>query len=164
MILTRFAVEVQIKDNFVTLGGEVTSKANYSRRTLPPLSVPPSIRSVTHLNIKRWGKENTICGDELVTPTHRSSPGHAQGVDNSAWGDQGIFHGMAVSTTETDYMPSDWYLAKKIRRRSTTSAMPDWTSRPSYDVGRQAEEIVVAIDANEAQFAGYCQRRSGAEK
>jgi S-adenosylmethionine synthetase len=27
---TRFAVEVQIKDNFVTLGGEVTSKANYS--------------------------------------------------------------------------------------------------------------------------------------
>ena len=27
---TRFAVEVMLKDNIVTLGGEVTSKANFS--------------------------------------------------------------------------------------------------------------------------------------
>ena len=28
--LTRYALEVQIKDNFVTLGGEITSQANFT--------------------------------------------------------------------------------------------------------------------------------------
>lgn len=28
--MTRFAVEVQIKDHFVTLGGEITSEAHFS--------------------------------------------------------------------------------------------------------------------------------------
>lgn len=32
--LTRYALEVQIKDNFVTLGGEITSQANFTEDEL----------------------------------------------------------------------------------------------------------------------------------
>ena len=114
---TRFAVEVQIKDNHVTLGGEVTSKANYSPEDIAAF-VRAAVNQIGYTKEyqKRWGKENTICGDELIVTQHigQQSPDIAQGVDADGYGDQGIFHGMAVNSPATDYMPEDWYLATTI--------------------------------------------------
>ena len=146
---TRFAVEVQIKDNFVTLGGEVTSKANYSPEIIESF-VRNAVNSIgyTAEYQKRWGKGNTICGDEIVVTQHigQQSPDIAQGVDANGWGDQGIFHGMAVNTPETDYMPADWYLAKKIGQHlyNIPYSGLDIKTQVTMHNGKP-EEIVVAI-------------------
>lgn len=119
---TRYAVEVQIKDNFVTLGGEVTSKAKFTKRQICKF-----VRdAVNHLGYTKeyqdkWGKENVICSDDLnVTPIigHQSAE-IAQGVDNDGWGDQGIFFGMAAYHGEDDpyeMMPKDFAIARSLNR------------------------------------------------
>ena len=65
---------------------------------------------------KKWGRENTICGDELQVAIHigRQSDGIGQGVGRDGWGDQGIFHGIAVNCPEYDNMPFDHWLAKRL--------------------------------------------------
>lgn len=146
---TRFAVEVQIKDEFVSLGGEITSKANYSVEDIG-IFVNEAVNQIgyTPEYQKLWGKENTICGDELVVIQHigQQSPDIAQGVDADGWGDQGIFHGMAVNSPETDYMPADWYLAKKIGQHlyNIKYAGLDIKTQVTMCDGKP-EEIVVAI-------------------
>ena len=52
----------------------------------------------------------------IIVTTHigQQSTDISQGVDADGWGDQGIFHGMAVNNPKTNYMPLDWFLARKI--------------------------------------------------
>ena len=59
---TRFAVEVQIKDNFVTLGGEITCTSNYSSEEIAEF-VRTAVKEIgyTAEYQRWWGKENTIC-------------------------------------------------------------------------------------------------------
>ena len=146
---TRFAVEVQIKDNHVTLGGEITSKANYSQEDIAAF-VRAAVNQIGYTKEyqKRWGKENTICGDDLIVTQHigQQSPDIAQGVDADGYGDQGIFHGMAVNSPATDYMPEDWYLAKKIGKHlyDIRYAGLDIKTQVTLRDGKP-EEIVVAI-------------------
>ena len=146
---TRFAVEVQIKDNYVTLGGEVTSKADFSDEQIKSF-VREAVNEVGYTKNyqKIWGNENTICGDELVVALHigQQSPDIAQGVNANGWGDQGIFHGMAVNNSATDYMPEDWYLAKKIGQRlyDIRYAGIDIKTQVTMRDGLP-EEIIVAI-------------------
>jgi len=87
---TRFAVEVQVKDNFVTLAGEVTSKAVFNDARLDSL-VREAVRDIgyTHEYAMRWGAENAMDADALVITQHigRQSPDIAQGVDQDGWGD-----------------------------------------------------------------------------
>lgn len=115
--LTRYALEVQIKDNYVTLGGQITSKAGINRFNRVQL-VKQAIREIGYTKEyqKLWGKENTICDQDIVVEEHISeqSPDIATGVNVLGWGDQGIFWGMATNNIEYDYMPKDYYLAKKI--------------------------------------------------
>jgi len=65
---------------------------------------------------EKWGRENTICGDQMeVYPLlGRQSPDIGQGVDRDAWGDQGIFFGMALDRPSSGNMPRDHYLARKL--------------------------------------------------
>jgi S-adenosylmethionine synthetase len=147
--LVRYALEVQIKDNHVCLGGEITSTADIN-----PLDITKyAMDAVNEIGYtkeyqKRWGKENTICGDDIIVTQHigRQSPDIAQGVDADGWGDQGIFHGMAVNTPETDYMPADFYLAKKIGQHlyDIRYAGLDIKTQVTMLDGKP-EEIVVAI-------------------
>ena len=112
---TRYAVEVQIKDNVVTLGGEVTSKANFCYGQLLSF-VRQAINEIgyTREYQRCWGKENTICGDKIALMSFigQQSPDIAQGL--TGWGDQGIFFGMATNTPETCGMPLDHTLAKRL--------------------------------------------------
>lgn len=150
---TRFAVEVQIKDRFVTLGGEVTSKADFSNRELAKM-VREAVSEIgyTREYLKQWGKENTIAGDDLVVAIHigRQSPDIAQGVDHSGWGDQGIFWGMAVASPETSFMPRDHFLAAAIGRRLFNSQYAGIDIKTQVTMsGSQIKEIVVAIPMTE---------------
>ena len=114
---TRFAVEVMVKDNVVFLGGEVASKACFSDDALA-FFVRKAVKEIgyTREYQEKWGRENTICGDDMsVYPLiGLQSPDIAKGVDSDGWGDQGIFWGMATPDDETEYMPKDIYLARKL--------------------------------------------------
>ncbi len=153
---TRFAVEVQIKDRFVTLGGEVTGKAEFSKEQIAAF-VREAVNKVgyTASYQKLWGAENTICGDELEVTQHisKQSPDIAQGVDNSGHGDQGIFFGMAVNSPETDFMPQDWYLARKIGKHLYDNKIAglDIKTQVTMRDGKP-EHIVVALPMGERHY------------
>ena len=88
--MTRYALEVMIKDNIVTLGGEITSKAQYSAEDIAAfVRVAVNQIGYTKAYQRIWGKENTICGDDIEVTQHigRQSPDIAQGVDKLGWGD-----------------------------------------------------------------------------
>ena len=113
----RFAVEVQIKDEFVSLAGEVTSTVAFPDEQIAAF-VREAVLNVGYTRSYRdhWGAENTICGEDLEVVQHISqqSPDIALGVDRDGWGDQGIFWGMAVDNPLTDDMPPDWAMARAI--------------------------------------------------
>ena len=147
--LTRYALEVQIKDNFVTLGGEITSQANFTDDELA-LFVKIAVAQIGYTKCYQniWGAENTICDQDLVVTHHigQQSPDIAQGVDSSGWGDQGIFWGMAVNDPTTNFMPKDHYLARKIGQQLYDikyAGLDIKTQVTLFD--DEPEEIVVAI-------------------
>lgn len=112
---TRYAVEVQIKDRFVTLGGEVSSTVHFTDDEIRAFAREAvSEIGYTRAYQARWGAENTICGDELEVTSHigQQSPDIAQGLDG--WGDQGIFFGYCENRRNTYGMPLDHALAKRI--------------------------------------------------
>ena len=113
----RFALECQVKDNHVTLGGEVTSPFAMNatmleecvRDAICAIGYTPAYEAI-------WGAENCIDSYNLDVVAHigQQSPDIAQGVDADGWGDQGIFWGMATGDERTGFMPLDHYLAKKL--------------------------------------------------
>ncbi len=116
---TRYAVEVQIKDHYVTLAGEVSSKKNFTDRQLAEFAR----RAVNDIGYtksyqKEWGVNNTICGDYLtvVSRISQQSGDIARGVNDGGWGDQGIFFGYAAGNEEYSYMPEDYAIARRICR------------------------------------------------
>lgn len=112
---TRYALEVQIKDNYVTLGGEITTKAELAEPCWHEW-VKQALAEIgyTQEYCDKWGAENTIDPSKLTVDAHIStqSPDIAQGVNNNGWGDQGIFWGMA--THDKGGLPDDYRLAKEL--------------------------------------------------
>lgn len=114
--LTRYAVEVQIKDNIVTLGGEISSTAHFNEADII-MFVRDAVNEIGYTKEyqDRWGKDNTICGDDLQVSAYISGQSRdiARGVPQG-WGDQGIFFGMYVPNKFTYGMPFDHHMAKTI--------------------------------------------------
>ena len=114
---SRVALEAQIKDNHVTLGGEVTSAYQMGDDELKR-HVRDAICAIgyTPEYARRWGAENCIDPDALDIVAHigAQSPDIAQGVDADGWGDQGIFWGMATGDASTGFMPLDHAIAKRL--------------------------------------------------
>lgn len=129
----RFALECQIKDNFVTLGGEVTSTQHRSDEEIAKL-VRKAVADIgyTHEYAEKWGADNALDADSLVVTSHigKQSTDIAKGVDADGWGDQGIMWGMAVADPLTDMMPKDHYIARRIGQYLYDSAL-----NGSIDVG-----------------------------
>ncbi len=154
--MTRYALEVMIKDNIVALGGEVTSTAQYSAEDIAAF-VLVAVNQIGYTRAYQvfWGKENTISGNNVLVAEHISqqSPDIAQGVNKSGWGDQGISWGMATNTPETDYMPKDWWLARKIGKHlyDTRYAGLDIKTQVTMK-DDQIDEIVVAVPMNHRHF------------
>lgn len=130
--MTRYAVEVQIKGLWVTLGGEVTSKANFTGEDIAAF-VRAAVNQIGYTSVyqKRWGKENTICGDDIVVTPHISlqSADIAQGVNNDGWGDQastGAWRSIRRRLISCR-MTGGW--REKSASIFTTTALPDWISK-----------------------------------
>lgn len=113
----RYAMECQIKDSHVTLGGEVTSTYMMTEDELKR-HVRDAICAIgyTPEYARRWGADNCIDPDALDIVAHigAQSPDISQGVDADGWGDQGIFWGMATGTEATGFMPLDHTIAKRL--------------------------------------------------
>lgn len=144
---TRYALEVQIKDNFVTLGGEISTQA---RDIDYPALVRQAVEKIgyTPEYCAKWGKENTIDPEGLEVACHISLQSNdiAQGVNADGWGDQGIMFGLAVNSPETDYMPLDFYLAKKLGQELFNSGLGglDIKTQVVTDYN-QVQKVIVAI-------------------
>lgn len=114
---TRYAVEVQIKGNWVSLAGEIKSKHKFTKEERAQF-VKNAIKEIGYTNeyAKIWGSENTINADCIEVTEHLSeqSDDIAIGVNNYGWGDQGIFWGMATSDEKHNYLPLDYWYAKYI--------------------------------------------------
>lgn len=144
---TRYAVEVQIKDNFVTLSGEVTSNAVMENSDIERI-VREAVDDIGY-NKKyqeRFGKECTTCGDDLIITNHisKQSPDIATGVNKDAWGDQGIFFGYFCNETE-EGQGIEYYLAKKI-------------GKSLYDMALENPKLGLGIDIKTqvtVKFSGY---------
>lgn len=115
---SRVALEAQLKDNHLTISGEVTSKSPFRTEELAYFA-KEAVRDAgyTAEYAARWGAGNAVNADALEVVTHISSqsPDIAQGVDSYGWGDQGIFWGLAVE--REDRMPLDYALAREIGQR-----------------------------------------------
>lgn len=146
----RYAVEVQVKDFHVTLGGEVTSTANFSKEEIADF-VSRAVDKIgyTREYAKRWGYENAICGDALSVQSfiRQQSADIAQGVNRDGWGDQGIFFGMAVPDKDNNFMPADHALAKRLCRELFESGYGglDIKTQVIMNDDGEIEEVVAAI-------------------
>lgn len=159
---TRYAVEVQIKNDRVTLGGEVTSRCSFGADDLTRF-VREAVNDVgyTREYQRRWGADNSICGDDLQVEsliTHQS-PDIARGVLNG-WGDQGIFYGYAEPRPEYGNMPFAHSVAKRICHDLYVSRFGglDIKAQVVAD-GERIRKIIVAIplpeNHTEAEVANY---------
>ncbi|MBR2771627.1 MAG: methionine adenosyltransferase domain-containing protein [Bacteroidales bacterium] len=112
----RYAVEVQIKDNYVTLGGEITTSAELAEPCWYDWTTEALAEiGYTQEYCDKWGSENTIDPSQLQVVAHisKQSPDIAQGVNNDGWGDQGIFWGMACNDNPS-LLPDDYKYAKDL--------------------------------------------------
>ena len=113
----RVALEVQLKDAFCTVSGEVTCAtpftdeeiARFCRESVEKIGYTADYQTL-------FGRENCICGEDLKVTCHisRQSDDIAQGVNADGWGDQGIAWGLAVDEPQMGFMPKDYWLARKI--------------------------------------------------
>ena len=145
----RVALEVQIKDCFCTLSGEVTSSWRFTDAELAEFC-REAVREIgyTDAYVARFGEGNAVSGDGLEVAVHisRQSPDIAQGVDADGWGDQGIFWGLAVDDPELGDMPFDYWLARELANRVAASGVGglDVKAQVTVEDGRPVD-VVVAV-------------------
>ncbi len=112
---TRYAVEVQVKGYMVTLGGEVSSRHTFTDDEIAFI-VRQAVNEIGYTNEYQqlWGNTNAICADDLSVSSFISQQSNdiAQGL--TGWGDQGIFFGMATVDPDTENMPLDHTIAKRL--------------------------------------------------
>lgn len=147
---TRYALEVQIKDNNVTIAGEITTQATnidydqWIRQAIENIGYTPEY-------CDKWGKNNTIDPRKLIIVKYISqqSPDIAQGVNTDAWGDQGIMFGLATNTPEK--MPKDYYIAKKLcvalytmAKEKTENWGLDIKTQITLDDANKIQQVIVA--------------------
>ena len=114
---SRVALEVQLKERWCTISGEITSSAPFTEEDIADFAREAIDRiGYGEEYQERFGDANTICSDEVEVETHisRQSQDIAQGVNTDGWGDQGIFQGYAVDEPKFGYMPKDYYLARRL--------------------------------------------------
>ena len=112
----RYAVEVQIKDDAVSLAGEIGTNLTITGDDITRWTQSAvSAIGYTEEYKAKWDRLDTICGNDIVACTHigQQSKDIAQGVNRDAWGDQGIFFGYYCRETENG-QGIDYALAKRL--------------------------------------------------
>lgn len=153
----RYAVEVQIKDNFVSLAGEVSSTANFSYADYRNFVIRAlHLIGYTESYADLWNQDGNNVIDtrklELATHISQQSPDIAQGVDRDGWGDQGIFFGYATKETP-EMLPKDLVVARTIGSKLYDFAQGmgrkwcgiDIKTQVSLDERNDISKVIVAI-------------------
>lgn len=144
---TKYALEVQIKDNFVTLGGEIKSSHNFLKEEIEQF-VKDAVNDIGYTKDyqAKWGKENTICGDDLVVAQHIGIQSAEINQGLSGWGDQGIMFGLAIKNSNTNYMPLDYFIAKQLNNRLFNSGLGGLDIKTQVILDKEEiSKIIVAI-------------------
>ena len=146
----RVALEVQLKDTFCRVAGEVTSSWKFTVSEIAEF-VRDAIRKIGYTDEYRdkFGAENAISGSDVEVEVFISqqSSDIAQGVnDDRGFGDQGIFHGYAVKDAERGNMPLDYYLARRIANKLVARELGglDVKTQVTCEDGKPIE-VIVAI-------------------
>ena len=145
----RVALEVQLKDTYCRVAGEVTSSWKFTVSEIAEFC-RDAVRKIGYTDDYRdvFGADNAISGSDLEVEVFISqqSTDIAQGVNREGWGDQGIQWGMAVKSPETGNMPLDYYLARRIANELVSRNLGglDVKTQVTCADGKPAE-VVVAI-------------------
>ena len=161
---TRFALEVQMKDQVCNLAGEITSRWTPIKSQIEDM-VREAIKKVGYTSeyAAKWPEGATLVADKVVVNNFigQQSPNIAQGVDREGWGDQGCFMGMATNEKEYGYMPRDKYFANVIGTLLYKAALSgkaniglDIKVLVSIKDEHTIEQVVVAAPITEANEIG----------
>ena len=157
---SRVAVETLTTTGFVTVAGEVTSKANFDKKSQEEL-VRKVIREIGYDKPELEFDANTC---EVLLKLHSQSPDISQGVtatedkDQGA-GDQGLMFGYATNETE-ELMPMPILLAHKLTKKlaevrksnELSWVRPDGKSQVSieYEDGKPKKIETIVISTQHA--------------
>lgn len=124
---SRVAVEAVIKDDHVTVAGEITSKHE------------PNIKGLVSSVL--FTAEPQIYRDfDLAVQITKQSPDIALGVDKKGAGDQGMMFGYATSETNK-MLPLPFVLATeaiaRLKDRDHSALLPDAKAQVTYDYGKK---------------------------
>jgi len=155
----RFAVETLVKERDCVLAGELTSHIEFRKDEIAKF-VKEAYSKIGYTDeyALRWGHDN-VCGSSALNITQlisRQSPDIAKGVDRDGWGDQGVFWGMAVDDSATNFMPKDCWLARHIgstlyhRAKSEGICGLDIKTLVALNDGK-VEQLIVAAPLMEGQ-------------
>ena len=149
----RYALEVQIKGAYVNLAGEITTKADvvigdyihWAKEAVNKIGYTREYQ-------QKWGKENTICGDDLIGSCNitQQSPEIACGVNTDGYGDQGIFSGYAERFNPA-FMPKDKEIAREIGLMLYNNALDgnigglDIKTQVTLDESDRLVQLIVAV-------------------
>jgi len=138
---TKYALEVQIKDNHICLGGEISTNAKIDYELVVKKAIEDIGYTKEYCNY--WGKENTINVENLkITKCIGVQSNEIyEGVKKEGWGDQGIMFGMAINSPEYDYFSKDYFLAKKINNLLFNKAL-NWKNE-NEKLGLDIKSLVV---------------------
>jgi S-adenosylmethionine synthetase len=145
----RYAVEVMIKDNTVILGGEVSGKVKLNKIENYVLQALADI-GYTKEYSKLWG-ENAINPSKLklINLIGAQSSEISQGVNQSGWGDQGIFVGYACQSE--GYLSKEQFLAQKLNKALYEEALRnknlglDIKTQITLDDDGSIETVIAAV-------------------